>query len=273
MGKMTSPIEQSASAARRPYRPPIGIPTPKQNRLGSALASIVIHLLVLLLVIGPFWIHAVLEDRSQGAGGPGPAGGGGGGNRGTGGIIQERVRYMHVTPAPPQQTTLVPVVAPPVIKPPEPEKPKPEPPKATPQPEAPKDASQTMGTGGGSGRDGSAGNGPGTGGGVGSGDGTGRGTGRGPGTGGGEGRTYPPTVTNLAILPIPVPSKVRPYKLIAEFEVDERGNSRLLAWNPSKDGDYNKKVKAMLDEVRFRPAVKWDGTPVKDTTRITAEAP
>jgi hypothetical protein len=29
----------------------------------------------------------------------------------------------------------------------------------------------------------------------------------------------------------------------------------------------------MLNEVKFRPAVKWDGTPVRDTTWITAEAP
>jgi hypothetical protein len=160
-----------------------------------------------------------------------------------------------------------------VVKPPEPEVKKPEPPKATPQPEAAKDASQAIGTGGGSGHDGTAGNGPGTGGGVGSGNGTGRGTSNGPGTGGGEGRIYPPTVTNLAILPIPVPSKVRPYKMVAIFEVDEKGNSRLLSYNKSKDGDYNKKIEAMLAEVRFRPAVRWDGVPVKDTTSISAEAP
>jgi hypothetical protein len=29
----------------------------------------------------------------------------------------------------------------------------------------------------------------------------------------------------------------------------------------------------MLSEVRFRPAVKQDGTPVRDTVSITAEAP
>jgi protein TonB len=238
------------------------------------LASIAFHFLLLLLLIGPIWMHATLDPTMRGAGGPGPAGGGGGGAGGSGGIVRERLRFVTIAPPPPAPTLVpTPVVTPPVIKPLEPEKPKPEPPKAQPQPEAPKDASQVVGTGGGTGHDGTAGSGPGTGGGIGSGEGTGRGSGRGPGTGGGEGRIYPPTVTNLAILPIPVPSKVRPYKMIAYFEVDERGNSRLLSFNPSRDNDYNKKIRLMLEEVRFRAAVRWDGVPVKDTTFISAEAP
>ena len=125
---------------------------------------------------------------------------------------------------------------------------------------------------GGTGNDGGRGSGPGTGGGVGSGEGTGRGSGNGPGTGGGTGRIYPPYVTNLALLPMPVPSRVRPYTLTAVFEVDERGNAKLLSFNESKDSDYNKKIRAMLQEIRFRPATRADGTPVRDTTTIVAEA-
>ena len=267
---MTDPLP----AARPKYRPPIGIPLPKERKTGSTLASILFHVLIILFLVGPFWIKEVIEARAEGAGGRGPSGGGGGGNRGTGGLVKERLQYM-VLPKAKSEPVLAkqPVVPPPEVKKPEPEPPKPEPPKPAATTEAPKDAAATVGAGGGSGRDGTAGNGPGTGGGVGSGDGTGRGSGRGPGTGGGEGRIYPPTVTNLAILPIPVPSKVRPYKLTAVFEVDEKGNARLLQFNPSRDGDYNKKIKAMLEEVRFRPAVRWDGVPVKDTTFITAEAP
>jgi protein TonB len=256
------------------YRPPVGIPLPRQSRLAGTVGSFLVHLLIILLLIGPWWMSSVLEQK-MGGGGPGAAGGGGGGNNGSGGVIQERTRYVEMRPPPPPPQVKQPqmVVPPPVIKPPPPEEPKPEPPKATPAPEAPKDAAQTVGTGGGTGHDGTAGSGPGTGGGVGSGDGTGRGSANGPGMGGGAGRTYPPTVTNLAILPIPVPSKVRPYKLIAYFEVDEKGNTTLLRWNQSKDSGYNKKIEAMLKEVKFRPAVRWDGTPVRDTTWITAEAP
>ena len=249
------------------------MPLPKQSSFGGSLGSVLVHLLIILLLIAPWWATSVMEQK-MGGGGPGPAGGGGGGNNGSGGVVQERTRFVQVQPpTPPPQVKQPQLVVPRVIKPPPPEQPKPEPPKATPAPEATKDASQVVGTGGGSGHDGTAGNGPGTGGGVGSGDGTGRGSANGPGTGGGAGRTYPPTVTNLAILPIPVPSKVRPYKLIAYFDVDERGNTTLLRWNASKDRDYNRKIEMMLKEVKFRPAVKWDGTPVRDTTWITAEAP
>jgi hypothetical protein len=108
---------------------------------------------------------------------------------------------------------------------------------------------------------------------VGSGIGTGRGSGIGPGTGGGDGTIFPPTVTNLAILPIPVPARVRPYRLVAQFDVDERGNARLIGFNPSRDRAYNNKIREMLAEVRFRPATRADGTPVRDTAVITAEAP
>ena len=266
-------MTEQVVSPRRPYRPPVGIPVPQQTRVGSTVASVLVHALILLLLLGPFFVHDLLEARAQGAGGKGPVGGGGGGNNGSGGIVKERLNYMVVQPPPPDPLRIKAPVVPPEVKPPVPVPPKPEPPKVTPQPEAPKDASQVTGTGGGTGHDGTAGTGPGTGGGVGSGEGTGRGSARGPGTGGGDGRVYPPTVTNLAILPIPVPSRVRPYKLTAIFEVDEKGNARLLQFNATRDGDYNKRIKAMLDEVRFKPAVRADGVAVKDTTWITAEAP
>lgn len=108
---------------------------------------------------------------------------------------------------------------------------------------------------------------------MGTGIGTGVGSATGAGTGGGGEEIFPPTVTNLAILPIPVPSRVRPYRLVAHFEVDERGNARLISFNPSRDRGYNRKIREMLAEVRFRPATRADGTAVKDTAVITAEAP
>ena len=125
-----------------------------------------------------------------------------------------------------------------------------------------------------------SGNGPGTGniflrglGGVGSGNGTGKGSGNGPGTGGGNAEIFPPTVVALTILPIPVPSKVRPYTLVALFDVDTLGNATLLTFNPSRDGGYNKRIREMLSEIRFRPATRADGRPVRDTAQISAVAP
>ncbi|MBM4194454.1 MAG: hypothetical protein FJ202_08775 [Gemmatimonadetes bacterium] len=258
-------------AGPRPkYRPPIGIPTPNQNSVGSAFASVVVHAIIVFLLIGPIFIRQVVLTENQAAGGRGPAGGGGGGNRG--GAVAERVSYVEMTPPPPAPRSQPAVLPQPVpVKPPEP---KPEQPKQDPVTEpSPPPAAAATGTGnGGTGSDGTGGSGPGSGGGVGSGVGTGRGSATGPGTGGGPGRVYPPTVTHLAVLPLPVPSKVRPYTMVAVFEVDERGQARLLTFNETKDSGYNKKVRAMLEEIRFRPAVRADGTPVRDTTTVTAEA-
>ena len=110
---------------------------------------------------------------------------------------------------------------------------------------------------------------------MGSGTGTGRGSGNGPGTGAGndDSTIYPPTTVVLAILPLPIPNKVRPYKLVAYFEVDTLGNSKLLSFNPSKDNGYNRRVREMLSEIRFRPAVRGNGRPVLDTAVVTMEAP
>jgi protein TonB len=263
----------TAPRPRRPLRPPIGLPIREEGKLRGVAASILLHVLFLFLAAGPFWLHDTLVAVREGAGGPGPAGGGGGGTRGTGGVLQERVRFIRVTPAPAAKVE-VPVI-PPLIPPPQAQPkvvPTPTPPAAPAQAEN-KDASLVAGVGGGTGNDGSAGSGPGSGGGVGSGVGTGRGSGVGPGTGGGTGKVYPPTPTTLVILPIPVPAKVRPYKLVAFFDVDERGNTTLISFNPSKDAGYNRKIREMLLEFRFRPAVRADGTPVRDTTWISAEAP
>ena len=255
------------------YRPPIGIPTPRQNSTGSALASIFFHALIIFLLIGPAIMHEVIVSEREGAGGPGARGGGGGGNRGA--AQAEKLNYIEVAPPPPPPpvkqapTTQPQLVPPPVVKPPEQKMP--ELPKVDAVPVQASQPTLSAGTGG-TGNDGGRGSGPGTGGGVGSGDGTGRGSANGPGTGGGAGRIYPPYVTNLAMLPVPVPNRVKPYTLRAIFEVDENGNAKLITFNETKDSDYNKKVRAMLQEIRFRPATRQDGTPVRDTATVIAEA-
>ena len=235
------------------------------------LLSALLHAAILLMLLLPSLVARELDlPLTEGAGGPGPAGGGGGGNRGAGGerLQPERLKFLQV--AAPLPVPKLPVPTPPK---PEPElvKPEPAPVAAVVEPVvAP--TIPIAGTGGGTGTDGSGGNGPGTGGGIGSGVGTGRGTANGPGTGGGYGDTDPPRVTNLALLPIPVPHKVRPYRMVAWFDVDEQGNAKLIAFNPSKDSGYNRKIRDMLAEVRFKPAMRG-GTPVRDTVSIVAEAP
>ena len=267
---------------RPPLRPPIGIPPrDKPGRQWTAL-SLLFHVLVIFLVVAPPVFMATKLDYlpKTGAGGAGPAGGGGCGIGGTGGLRQVRERMRFLLLPKPQAAT--PPVEPPQVKPETP--PKVEPPKPPPTPEPPavqaapvasdtKDVNAVSGSNGGSGKDGTNGSGPGSGGGVGSGIGPGRGSGIGPGTGGGGDAIYPPAVISLPILPLPVPGKVRPYKMIAYFEVDTLGNARLLAFNPSNDGGYNKRIREMLSEIRFRPATRPNGRPVVDTAVVTAEAP
>ena len=274
-----SEIEPQSELPTRPrYRPPIGIPVREEGKRMGIAASIAFHGFLLALIILPFFSSEIAEVVTGGAGGPGPAGGGGGGSGGTGGAQQaqpvtERLRYIRVDPTPvPTPTEIPPVPEVPKVveeKPPEP--------KIDIKTEVPLekiDLALSTGVGGGSGKDGSAGAGPGSGGGVGSGVGTGRGTGTGPGTGGGEGTIYPPQPIQLLLPPFPVPERIRPYLILATFEVDSLGNIiGAPRFNPSKDARYNSQVLATLKNYKFRPAVKFDGTPVRASTTVRIELP
>lgn len=271
-----------APATRPRLRPPVGIPEamPEGPRWRGTVLSVVLHALVIALIITPFAAPDLLpEILNEGAGGPGPAGGGGGGRGGTGGEAQqERVRYIDVAPpsAPPDPTRLQPPVE---EKKPEEQKP--------PQPVAPmvdvkvdaklpdmSTVSVVRGTGGGTGNDGTNGSGPGSGGGVGSGVGTGRGSGVGPGTGGGPGTVYPPSPVNLVMPPTGLGQKHRPYIATAFFDVDERGTATLIDVQPAaRDRDWHRKLVSVLRDYRFRPATRWDGTPVRDTFPVHIEVP
>jgi periplasmic protein TonB len=259
------PNDQPPPTAERPrYRPPIGIPTGRQRRVGSFLLSVFLHLLVIFLLIVPFTSPELMREV-LGAGGLGPAGGGGGGNKGTGGQMkQERLQYVRVTPAP---TPTPPVVRPPEVKPivPPPPVPPPVKPQPTPTPPAPTTATEvaevksaTVGTGAG----------PGSGGGVGSGIGTGRGSAVGPGTGGGPGTIYPPAPTELFLPPLPVPNKAKG-TIVVVFDVDSTGKVLDLQFPPTRDGAYNRKLRDALASIRFRPAVNAQGVPVRAKTEIT----
>ncbi len=135
-------------------------------------------------------------------------------------------------------------------------------------PTPPTTTAATTNTAEGTGNTGTTGAGPGTGGGVGSGVGTGRGSNVGPGTGGGPGKDYPPTLRDLFIPPLPAPDRIKPYHLIAWFDVDEKGNAALISFNPSRDGGYNKRLTEVLRSLRFRPGVHADGTPMRDTVDV-----
>ena len=278
---MSTPDLLPNGKPRRPLRPLHGIPERDRRGREGLLVSALLHgAIVVALLLPPIIATTVEFDENTGGGGPGAAGGGGGGTGGTGGerpMTPERLRYVQVAPIP---RAVPEAVTPPVVPPPKPEpekapEPVPKPPTPAPPAEQAPSSGPTIpapGAGGGSGHDGSAGNGPGSGGGVGSGVGTGRGSGTGPGTGGGAGRRYPAMTILLPILPTPVPNRVKPYDLVAVFEVDERGNAKLIAYNPPRDSGYDKKVRAMLADLRFRPGTLSDGTPVRDTVSVAFSA-
>jgi protein TonB len=275
---MTDPLPDPTPApARLPngrprYRPPIGIPKRDDEKGWRGLvAALTVHAGILFLLILPALIGTALAVSQDSAGAKGPRGGGGGGRLGLMGGA-ESVRFI----MPPKSATPAPTPA--VVTPPPKPVPKaevvpppPAPPTASTPPAAPAPAAPAGGSG--SGGDATNGNGPGVGGGAGAGVGTGTGNNAGPGTGGDGSDKYPPSVTNLAILPIPVPNGVRPYKMIATFDVDEKGTAKLIGFNPSRDGGYNRRIREMLSEIRFRPATLKNGQAVRDTAVIIAEAP
>jgi hypothetical protein len=220
--------------------------------------------MILFLILAPIVGSSnFTHDPAVGGGGPGPAGGGGGGINGPG-SRGEHLEFVRVKSDPTVMPKPKPLTVPPV-KPPEP-KPQVESP-VIPTPPV-NSAVTTTNSGEGSGNAGTAGAGPGTGGGVGSGVGTGRGSSVGPGTGGGPGKDYPPTLRDLFIPPLPAPDRIKPYHLIAWFDVDEKGNSTLIAFNASKDGGYNRRLSEVLRSLRFRPGVHADGSPMRDTVDV-----
>lgn len=181
------------------------------------------------------------------------------------GSHEERLQFVRVRSDPTVMPKVNRLTVPPV-KPPEPKPPVESP--VSPAQQVTTTPVTTSAVGEGTGNAGTAGAGPGSGGGVGSGEGTGRGSGLGPGTGGGPGKDYPPTVRDLFIPPMPAPNAVKGFHMKAFFEVDVKGNARLLGFNPTRDGDYNKRVTEVLKSMRFRPGVRADGTPKPDTAEI-----
>jgi protein TonB len=252
---------------RRPYRVPTGMPGGNQDwRTGSAF-SIGFHLVVLVLIISPFAVVSNVFELPQGAGGPGPAGGGGGGTRGSGQIRAEAIKFVQAAPPPPPKAAPVkvetPVLPKPEIIPP-----------AQPVLEAPKPVEVTtapVGVGGGTGSDGTAGTGPGTGGGVGTGVGTGRGSAAGPGTGGGGEANYPPTLQEMFIPPLPVPSSLKGQKLVVQFDVDEKGRVLSVEFNDTPDRGYTRRLREVFKGYRFKPGHRPDGTPIRMKGQVIVE--
>lgn len=244
---------------RRSYRPPVGIPGDQTNwRLGGSVST-AIHIALLILLLVPLGYGGLVTPIGQGAGGPGPAGGGSGRSA----ARMEVVQFVAVAPAPPPpvQPAIVfkPVITPLIVPPIE-------------QLKVPETA-VALGTTTGSAPDPNGGAGPGSGGGVGSGVGTGKGTSIGPGTGGGDQPNYPPTTNELFIPPLPVPSAAKGFRIIAEFDVDERGRVLSMKFTETPDRGYNRRLAEVFKGYRFRPGTRPDGTPIRMKAQIAIDLP
>lgn len=265
-------LEGSAPARQAWHRsrevPATEIPASRDRKRNGTIVSVLVHALILFLFIlqasAPH-TDPNLKPLSLGAGGAGPVGGGGGGNQGTGGV-----RFIQIAPPPKPvtpQSTPPPIVVPP--KPPEPVLPQIEMPKLAEQRVEVKILSPIVGLGGGTGIDGTKGNGPGTGGGIGSGIGTGNGSALGPGTGGGHQLIHAPTMTELFIPPLPLPSSVKGSEILAEFDVDSTGKVISYTFTPTRDRSYNRKLDEVLKGFKFRPGTTMQGVPVRAKAQMT----
>ena len=80
----------------------------------------------------------------------------------------------------------------------------------------------------------------------------------------------PATITQLFILPMPVPDVDRGYRMTATFAVDIMGNGTLVGWNRPIDESWGNKAMKTLFGYRFRPALHADGTPACSLAVIRA---
>ncbi|GAC1480316.1 MAG: hypothetical protein NVS1B4_25400 [Gemmatimonadaceae bacterium] len=252
--------EESSLPRRPPYRPPVGIPAPDEHKRVWTAISVAVHIAIALLLLLPVaFAPQIVNAVVDGAGGRGVLGGGGGGGGGRASTLTvERLRYVRVspptaavpaTPAAPRVVTTPPVA----VKAPDP------PPPASESPPLPGGRvgapdSTSAGQGGG---------GPGSGGGLGAGVGSGSGSGVGNGTGGADGEIYPPSPTFVPLVPYPQPRAVQGHHLVVTFEVDSTGRVLSFDFNETRDAGYNRKLREVMKTVRFRPATRRDGTPVR----------
>jgi hypothetical protein len=64
--------------------------------------------------------------------------------------------------------------------------------------------------------------------------------------------------------PMPSPAKVKGLELAIEFDVDSTGKVLDFKFEPTRDGGYNKRLREIFMNARFRPGVNSaTGMPVR----------
>jgi protein TonB len=234
------------------YRPPVGLPDGDntRGRWQGLIVSIALHALAVFLVLMSAVATGVIRVDARSLGIPSVLSRGGGRA-----AVRERLGYVAIEPAPPttQRPKTLPRPVPvsvPILQP------------VTPV--APVSPDTTAGTG------------PPTGAGVGAGK--GGGIGSGTGTHGSIGAAGSATATKikasyveLPAVGLDAPRRVLPFHLVATFEIGPHGEARILSVTPTRDEDFNKRIRGELLEIRWRAAELPDGTPVSDTVQVSLD--
>jgi hypothetical protein len=72
---------------------------------------------------------------------------------------------------------------------------------------------------------------------------------------------------------MPIPERLREFCIIAEFDVDENGNVLGFTVTDTKDGAYNRRLRGVLRDFRFRPGANQDGAPVRMKAQVRYNCP
>ena len=225
-----------------------------RGRWQGLIVSIALHALVVFLILMSAVATGVIRVDGRSLGIPSVL------SRG-GGRAPARERLGFVTIEPPPPTTQRPKPVPRPVPVPTPQSVvAPAPPPITP-PVRP---------------DTSSGTGPPTGAGAGAGKGSGVGSGTGThgSIGAGGSATAAKIKASYVELPavgLDAPRRVLPFHLVATFEIGPHGEARILSVTPTRDGDFNKRIRGELLEIRWRAAELPDGTPVSDTVQVSLD--
>jgi len=259
----TSPLSPSdADAPPGGVRVHASLPRPERRRPWTALLSLLVHVVLILLAIRLTAV-VVLDKQNPIGDALQLALGGGGGGGGQNGAAYQAAKPPPPPPrpvvTPPPVTPLVPHVVPP--PPPEHEPP----PAVAPLSVPPAATVAGAGSGGGSGGGRGTGAGPGTGSGQGPGSGSGRGGGNGNGFGGSA-----PIAQQMIIPPLNAPRALHGDSVEVRFSITPAGEVADIAVRPAiEDKKFARAFDAAMRGYRFHPARDSLGNAVAGSVVVT----
>jgi hypothetical protein len=81
---------------------------------------------------------------------------------------------------------------------------------------------------------------------------------------------YGPTLVDMPMPPMPVPSAMRSSRVTVVCTIDERGRVVRLSMTPFRDAAYGRRLaKAWRVALQFKPATTLEGVPIKGYYRLT----